>query len=76
MERNVTFKAQSLRELQEAETEALKPLRTRLGEVLASLARKYGLALVINTDANACPFIDPTFGIDLQQEISTVLNKK
>lgn len=76
MERNVAFKTQSLRELQEAETEALKPLRTRLNEMLVTLASKYGLALIINTDANACPFIDPTVGIDLQQEVSTALNKK
>jgi outer membrane protein len=76
MERNVEFKAQSLRELQEAETEALKPLRTRLSEMLATLARRHGLALIINTDANACPFIDPTIGIDLQQEVSTALNRR
>ena len=76
MQRNIEFKAQGRQDILNAETEALKPLKIRLNETLATLARKYGLALVINTDGNACPFIEPTLGMNLQDEVTTVLNKK
>ena len=73
MQRNIEFKAKARQELKDAETEAMKPLKTKLNEALANVARKQGLALVINTDANACPFIDPTMGVDLQEEVAKLL---
>jgi outer membrane protein len=68
MQQNLEFKAQGQRDLQRAEAEAMKPLHDRLNEVLATIARKRGYALIINTDANACPFIDPALGEDIQVE--------
>ena len=73
MQRNIEFKTKARQELKDAETEAMKPLKTKLNEALANVARKHGLALVINTDANACPFIDPTMGVDLQEEVAKLL---
>lgn len=68
MQQNLEFKAQGQRDLQRAEAEAMKPLHHRLNEVLATIASECGYALIINTDANACPFIDPTMGEDIQEE--------
>jgi len=75
MQQNIEFKAQGRRDLQQAEAEALKPLRVRLNETLATIARKYGLELIVNTDANACPFIDPVLSISVEEEAKALLAK-
>ena len=64
MERNVAFKANSLRELADAEVAAMKPLKEQLNSVLAEVAKEHGFVLILNTDADACPYIDPTMGED------------
>lgn len=76
MQRNMEFKAQARRDLQTAEEEALKPVRAKLNETLASVAREFGFALIINIDSNACPFIDPTMGKDIQEIVAEYLSKK
>ncbi len=66
MQQNIDFKAQARLDLQAAEERFMAPVRQRLNEVLAVIAKEYGLAFVLNTDANACPFIDPFYGMDIQ----------
>lgn len=73
MQHNIEFKAQAREELQKAEVDVFIPLKQRLNSVLASIAKEYRFALVINTDANACPFIDPTMGMDIQQMVEDYL---
>jgi len=65
LQRNLQFKQQSLDELKQTEKELLTPLSNRLNETIATIAYEQELALVVNTDANACPFINPQFGVDL-----------
>ena len=67
MEKNIAFKEESLQQLAKAEAEAMEPLKNRLNEVIAEIASRHQLALVINTDANACPFIDPAMGMNLDE---------
>ena len=73
MERNVTFKANSRRELAEAERAAMLPLRQKLNELLAKIAREHGFALILNTDGDACPYIDPQMGEDINQLVHDAL---
>ena len=75
LQRNIEFKRQGLEDLQKAEQEAMAPLRERLNQAIALVATQQQLALVINTDANACPFIDPTMGIDLNAMVQKALNR-
>ncbi len=69
LQRNIEFKKQGLKELADAETEALAPLREELKAAIAVVAKRKGLALVVNTDSNACPFIDPEMGVDIQKDV-------
>ena len=69
LQRNVDFKRQGQEDLQRAEREALAPLRILLNETIASVARELGLALVVNTDSNACPFIEPTMGVNINEAV-------
>ena len=73
MTRNVTFKEESLKQLADAEREALAPLKIRLAETVAGIANERGLALVVNTDSDACPFIDPTIGEDINTLVQDAL---
>lgn len=73
MERNVTFKANSRRELAEAERAAMDVLRQALNNALAAIAKEHGFALILNTDADACPYIDPALGEDINQMVHDAL---
>jgi len=73
MQRNISFKADIRRDLQQAEQELMLPLRTRLNETLAVVAREYHLELILNTDGNACPFIEPTLSMDVQKLVEEYL---
>ncbi len=75
MQKNLSFKQQLQKELTDTEAQLMAPLRIHLNEVIATIAREQKLALVINTDANACPFIEPMLGVDLNSAVITKLGK-
>lgn len=75
MQKNLEFKQQGRRDLEQAEAEAIAPLRTQLNEAIASVAHKNRLSLVVNTDSNACPFIEPSQSLNIQEEVINLLKK-
>ena len=75
LQKNVAFKQQSVQEMKDTEAQLMAPLRIHLNEAIATIAREQGLALVINTDANACPFIVPTMGVDVNELVVKKLNR-
>ena len=75
IQRNVAFKQQGQHELQKAEEEAMQPLRQQLTEAIAAVAREHRFALVVNTDSNACPYIDPLISQNIQNEVEEKLRK-
>ena len=75
MQKNIDFKQQLQRELTDTEAQLMAPLRIHLNEAIATIAREQGLALVINTDANACPFIEPAMGVDVNELVVKKLNR-
>lgn len=76
MMQNIAFKEQGEKELKQAEVDELAPLKVKLGELLAEVAHQHGLALIINTDANACPFIEPTMGQNVQDDVQKLMETK
>ena len=75
MTRNVAFKEESLKQLADAEREALAPLKIRLAETVARIANERGLALVVNTDSESCPYINPAWGENLNELVIASLAK-
>ena len=75
LERNVAFKEQSRTELQQAWEESMRPLRLLLDEAIATLARQHQLILVVNTDSNAAPFIEPAMAINLNADLTLLLQQ-
>ena len=76
MEKNIKFKEQSRQELEDAERQAMAPLRIRLIELLSTIGRERGLAFVYDTDTKALPFINPAQGEDISQMVNARLNEK
>ena len=66
MQQNIAFKEKARQELRDFEKRTMQPLRNRLNEALNAIAHEKGFALIINTDSNACPFIDPVMGMSIQ----------
>lgn len=73
LEKNIAFKNQSRKELQQIERQILAPLRIRLNETIATIARQQQLTMVVNTDSNACPFIEPMQSVDLNETVIRTL---
>ena len=73
MSKNIAFKEEGLQELANTEQELMAPLKERLTQLITQIATRQGLAFVINTDADACPYINPTMGIDISQEVQNAL---
>ena len=62
MEKNIEFKAASLKELEAAEKEAIAPLRLRLNDVLREIGIRKGYAFIYDTDTKALPFLNLEIG--------------
>ena len=75
MQKNVEFRKQGLQELQQAEQEAMAPLRLKLNTAIASVAKRLRLSLVVNTDSDACPYIEPDTSIDIQKQVAALLGR-
>ena len=70
------FKQKSLQELEQTRKDKLAPLHAKLSMAISAVAREHKLAVVVNTDSNACPFIDPELAIDLNDEVKLQLRKE
>ena len=75
MEKNVAFKQEAQRLLKQAETDALAPVKLKLNEAVAKVGAQQGYAFILNTDGDACPYINPEMGEDATEAIRAELNK-
>lgn len=69
LKKNVEFKAEARRLLQQAEVEAFAPLREKLQRVVNKIGAERGYAFILNTDGDACPYVNPEMGEDVSQLI-------
>lgn len=69
MEKNLAFKDEAKRQLQQAETEAFAQLKTKLANAILKVGKERGYAFILNTDSNSVPFINPAYGEDAIQYI-------
>ena len=75
MEKNVEFRKDAERLLKQAETDALSPVRRRLAAAVAAVGKDQGYAFILNTDNDACPYINPEMGEDATELIKAQLTK-
>lgn len=65
LQKNLNFKAEADRLLKQAENDAYAPLRQKLDNAIRKIGMQRGYAFVMNTDGNACPYVDSTRGEDI-----------
>lgn len=73
LDKNIAFKKEGRRLLCKAEAEAKAPIQQKLAEAVASVAQERGFAFVLNTDANAAPWINPAMGEDITEAVKAAL---
>lgn len=73
MSKNIAFKEESERLLQQAENDAYAPVRQKLNAVVQEIGRQRGYAFILNTDNNACPYVDSTLAEDITTLIKDTL---
>ena len=65
LDKNVAFKKESLRLLQQAEEDAMAPIKARLTDVLSAIGQERGYAFIVNTDEKATLWLNPAMGEDI-----------
>lgn len=65
MDKNIAFKEESRKLLGDARKDVFAPLHEKLQAILKTIGENEGLAFIINTDNNACPFINIANGQDV-----------
>ncbi len=73
LDKNIAFKKESQRLLAEAEAEAEAPLKARLAEKLAQIGLERGFAFILNTDANAAPWLNTAMGENVTEAVTELL---
>ena len=65
MEKNIAFKAEATRLLQQAENDAYAPLKAKINEEAKKIGKQKGFAFILNTDDNAAPYLNEEMGEDI-----------
>ena len=76
MEQSVKFKQEAEELLANAEKELMEPVRKALNNAIYLVGKKNGYAYVLNTDANAYPYIDGGVGEDCTDAVLTQMGIK
>lgn len=69
LERNEQFKKEAQRLLAQAEKDALAPVKAKVAESIKKTAKQTGCLVVLNTDSEACPYIDENLSEDITKQI-------
>lgn len=73
MEKNLSFKQEAQRLLEAARRDAYLPLKEKLLTAVKTLGAERGYALILNTDNDACPYLDPATSEDVTPLLKDVL---
>lgn len=74
MQKNINFKNESQRLLKQAEADAFAPVKNKLYNALTKVGQAQGYAFILNTDGDACPYVNPEMGEDVTELIKEALN--
>ena len=74
MQKNINFKNESQRLLKLAEADAFAPVKNKLYNALTKVGQAQGYAFILNTDGDACPYVNPEMGEDATELIKEALN--
>ena len=73
MEKNLSFKQEAQRLLEAARRDDYLPLKEKLTTAVKTLGAERGYALILNTDNDACPYLDPATSEDVTPLLKEIL---
>lgn len=73
MEKNMAFREEAKRLLEQAEQQAISVVKAKLHAAIRKLSKERGYAFVLNTDNDACPYVDPAMGEDITPFVKSYL---
>lgn len=76
LDRNIDFKKQSLKMLNNVEANLMNNIKTTINTAVSIIAQERGFAFVLNTDKEAVPFINPAQGEDITEAVKKLLTEK
>lgn len=76
MQKNINFKNESQRLLKQAEADAFAPVKNKLYNALTKVGQAQGYAFILNTDGDACPYVNPEMGENATEFVKEALNAK
>lgn len=65
MDNGVAFRVQVQTLLAQAEKDLVAEVQKKLNRILLEIGVEYGYGFILNTDDNACPYINPVVGVDV-----------
>jgi outer membrane protein len=74
MERGIQFRNDMKELLKNAEKELMEEVTQKLNAAIRKVGTEKGYSYIINTDNNACPFINPEQGEDATEAVKAELN--
>ena len=76
LDRNIDFKKQSLKMLNDVEANLMNNIKTTINTAVSIVAQERGFAFVLNTDKDAVTFINPAMGEDITEAVKKLLTEK
>ena len=67
MDNGVAFRVQVQGLIAQAEKDLVAEVQKKLNRVLLEIGVEYGYGFILNTDDNACPYINPVVGVDVTE---------
>ena len=67
MDNGVAFRVQVQGLIAQAEKDLVAEVQKKLNRVLLEVGVEYGYSYILNTDDNACPYINPVVGVDVTE---------
>ena len=75
MEKNVAFKNESKRLLDQADAESKAALKVRLRAIVARIGAERGYAFILNTDNDAVPYVNNIVGEDINALVKDAVKR-
>jgi len=73
LDKNIAFKNESLRILNETEAQLTESVNLMVKICVQQVGLQHGFAFILNTDANAVPWLNPEMGVDVTEEVKALL---
>ena len=74
LERTENFRKETQQLIKKSEEEALSAAKIRISEAIQKVAEQGDYFIIVNSDSETCPYINPNFSEDLTERISSILS--